>query len=91
MLSDQKKKKQYKKIRYRKICLPVSKNDLMVFKIVKKLMHDGGQRIFKPLNIVYRTVRKIYQIVNYYFSASMRQAYCTLRDRGKRDMESTAA
>ena len=54
-------------------------------------MHDEGKRIFKALNIVYRPVRKIYQIVNYYFSVSMRQAYHMLRDRGKRGMESTAA
>ena len=54
-------------------------------------MHDEGKRIFKALNIVYRPVRKIYQIVNYYFSVPMRQAYHMLRDRGKRGMESTAA
>ena len=51
-------------------------------------MQGEKQKIFKPLNIVYKLVMKIDQMENCYFSQSMKQAYCVLGNRGKRSMES---
>lgn len=44
--------------------------------------------MFKPLDIVYKPVEKIDQVLNCYFSSLIRQVYCVKRDRG---MELTTA
>lgn len=45
------------------------------FEIVKKLFENEKKEMFRPLDIVYRAVAKIDQIVNCYFSKSIRNVY----------------
>ena len=53
------------------------------FEIVKKLLDGERKKSYKQLDVFYKPVGKIDEIVNYYFSPSMRQAYHVLRSRGK--------
>ena len=50
------------------------------FELVKKLTKNERKKLFKAIGIVYRPVSKINQVINCYFSKSMRNAYRILAD-----------
>ena len=50
------------------------------FELVKKLTKNERKQLFKAIDIVYRPVSKINQVINCYFSKSMRNTYRILAD-----------
>ena len=50
------------------------------FELARKLTENERKQLFKPIDIVYRPVSKINQVINCYSSKSMRNAYQTLAD-----------
>ena len=50
------------------------------FELVRKLTKNERKQLFKPIDIVYRPVSKINQVINCYFSKSMRNGYRILAD-----------
>ena len=57
------------------------------FDIVRKPTENEKKELFKPIGIVYKPVSKVNQIINCYFSKSMRNAYRAISD--KKGKEST--
>ena len=45
------------------------------FEVVRRMAENELKQLYKPVGIVYRPVSRIDQIINYYFSKSMRNAY----------------
>ena len=54
------------------------------FEVVRRMAENELKQLYKPVGIVYRPVSRIDQIINYYFSKSMRNAYWVLTKNNRR-------
>ena len=74
----------------KRIFWPVVEENFNGFELVRKLSEYETRQLFKPIDVVYRPVSKINQIINCYFSKSMRNAYCVVSERKYGQITSTA-
>ena len=74
----------------KRIFWPVVDENFNGFELVGKLSEYETRQLFKPIDVVYRPVSKINQIINCYFSKSMRNAYRVVSERKYGQITSTA-